>query len=149
MEKKFIYGVIVIIVIIVVILAGLYIAVDEPTVDVKDIQYKSLSFSEPSISFDVTLNVNNDNPFGATLRRVEADVYINGDYIGETFSESEFEIKSNDVSEVVVVLKVRNVPLDVLSDNTIDVRVTGTAYLKVAMFNFDVPLDETRTVNLG
>jgi LEA14-like dessication related protein len=149
MKKKFIYGIIVIIVIIVVILAGLYIAVDEPAIDVKDIQYKSLSLTDPSISFDVTLNINNDNPFGATLRKVEADVYINGDYIGEAFSESEFEIKSNDVSEVVVVLKVRNVPLDIISDDTIDVRVTGTAYLKVALFNFDIPLDETRTVQLG
>ena len=148
MEKKYCLGIIIVIV-IVVILAGLYIAVDEPDVTVTRIRYNDMSTSPPSISFYVTLTVFNDNPLGATLKKVEADISIDGKHMGNAYSEDEFDIEANAETEISVVLRVTDVPTDILGKSSVMVRVDGIAYLKVWFFDFEVPFVETSNVELS
>jgi LEA14-like dessication related protein len=148
MEKKLFY-LIVIAVVIIVILAGLFISMNEPGVSVTDIRFKSFSVPETSISFYVDLDIDNDNFVGATLNKVEADIYVDGDFFGTTYSEEDFEIGANEVSPITVVLKISNVPISALSKNSVEVQLIGTAYLKVGLFTFEVPIDKVETVGLG
>ncbi|UCH89770.1 MAG: LEA type 2 family protein [Thermoplasmata archaeon] len=148
MEKKIFFGIIIVIVIIMVILAGLVLSIKEPAVQVSEIEFKSISILETSISFDVTLRVDNDNLFGATLKKVEADIIIDGTDIGDTYSEEEFEIEAKEISEVTVVLTVTSVPTTILGKSQIQVQVSGTAHVKVSFFDFELPIDKTETVNI-
>jgi LEA14-like dessication related protein len=148
MEKKLCYG-IVIIVVIIVIIAGFFISLSEPGVEVTDIRYRSVSLSTFTISFDVYLDIDNDNPIGATLTYVEADIYIDDQLFGTSYSEKEFEIGAGEISQIQVVLDVDNLPLNVINKDTIEVRVLGTAFLKVSFLDFEVPIDKTEVVNIG
>ena len=148
LEKKTLF-IIVIIVVIIVILAGFFASLSEPGVEVAGIRFKSVSLSQLSISFYVTLDVDNSNPIGGKLTGVDANVYIDGQFIGTSYSEREFDIDANAVSEVEVVLDVTSVPLGLLTKNSVEVEVEGTTYLKVSFLDFEVPFDETRTVNMG
>jgi LEA14-like dessication related protein len=148
LEKKYCYGIIIAIIAI-VILAIFFASLDEPGVEVTEIRYKSLSVTDLTVSFYVTLDVDNDNPIGATLTAVEADIYIDDQLIGTSYSEKEFDIGANSVSEVEVVLEVESVPLGVISKSSVEVQVVGTAYLSVSFLDFEVPIDETQIVNIG
>lgn len=148
MEKKYCYGIIIIIVAI-VILAIFFASLDEPGVEVTGIRYKSLSVTDLTVSFYVTLAVDNGNPIGATLTEVEANIYIDGQFIGTSYSEREFDIGANSVSEVEVVLEIESVPIGLISKSSVEVQVVGTAYLKVSFLDFEVPIDETQIVNIG
>jgi LEA14-like dessication related protein len=145
MEKKLCY-VIVIIVAIIVIVAGFFMSLSEPDVQVADIRFKSVSLLTFTISFDVYLDVNNDNPIGATLTYVEADIYIDDQLFGTSYSEKEFEIPAGEITQIQVVLDVDNLPISVINENTIEVRVLGTAFLKVSFLDFEVPIDKTEIV---
>ena len=148
MEKKLCYGFVIIIVII-VILAGFFMSLSEPGVEVTDIKYRSVSLSTFTISFDVYLDIDNDNPIGAKLTYVEADIYIDDQLFGTSYSEKEFEIGANEISQIQVVLDVDNLPLSIINKNTVEVRVLGTAFLKVSFLDSEVPIDKTEVVNIG
>ena len=148
MEKKLCYGIIIIVVIILLILAGILLSIDEPDVTVSNIRYKSASISQRYIEFYVDLKVDNDNILGGTLKKVEANVYIDDQHIGFSYSEEEFDIKANSVSDVTVVLRVTSVPSNILSKNEFTVRVVGAAYVKVSFYDYEMPFDESRTIRI-
>ena len=57
----------------VVLIAGCSMLVKDPQIEVNDVAVTSVSLQE--IGLNVTLNVNNPNPIGITLKSVVFDVY--------------------------------------------------------------------------
>jgi len=148
LEKKLCYGIVILIEII-VILSIFFMSISEPGVEVTNIRVRNVSLSTSTITFDVYLDIDNENPIGATLTYVEADIYIDDQQFGTSYSEKEFEIGANEISQIQVVLDVDNLPLSVINKNTVEVRVLGTAFLKVSFLDFEVPIDKAESVNIG
>jgi LEA14-like dessication related protein len=149
MEKKVKIGIIILVIIVVVLISGVLLSVKKPEVEVTEIKFRSLSIPQTSVSFYVTLDINNENFIGGQLTKVEADIFIDNEYIGDAYLEDVFEIAPRDASEITVTLKVTNVPIETLDKMIIQVDVDGIAYLSVSFVNFEVPFSETRDVSIG
>lgn len=130
----------VIFVILVVMIIFLAIfATREPEAEVRWIRVKSVSTS--SISFEITLEVDNGNIIGGTLNTLEADIYYNDEYIGHARTTEKYDIKAMGKSTLKVDLRIDNLPSTITPFPTIHAK--GTANISVFFLSFDKDFDKT------
>jgi LEA14-like dessication related protein len=111
----------------------------EPEAEVTWIRVKAVSIS--SISFEITLEVDNGNIIGGTLNTLEADIYYNDEYIGHARTTEKYDIKALGKSTLKVDLTIDNLPSSI--DISPEIRAKGTANISVSFLSFDKEFDKT------
>lgn len=153
MMKKRYPAILLIIIICAVMLCGCSAIFKEPTVNVGGIELTSINLTE--IGLDVTLNINNPNPFGVTLQKITADVsYQKGDEwkpISHIVKEN-VEIAPGENS-VVIPVSIKNVDLikagfEMVMSQEITIQVSGIAEPSFFGISPKIPFTETQTIPL-
>ena len=111
----------------------------EPEAEVTWIRVKSISTS--SISFEITLEVDNGNIVGGTLNSLEVDIYYNDEYIGHARTTEKYDIKALGKSTIKVDLTIDNLPSAITLFP--EIRAQGTANISVFFLSFDKDFDKT------
>lgn len=129
----------VIIVVIIILLTAIILTTREPEVEIRAIKLKSYSVSETWILFEITLKVTNHNIIGGTLNSLEANIYVNGDYIGHARTTEKFDINAMGDSTIRVDLRIDNLPSPLIP---IKIRAKGTANVSVFFLSWDEQIDK-------
>jgi LEA14-like dessication related protein len=111
----------------------------EPGAEVTWIRVKSVSTS--SISFEITLEVDNGNIIGGTLNSLKADIYYNDEHIGRARTTKKYDIKALGKSTIKVDLTIDNLPSAITLFP--EIRAKGTANISVSFLSFDKDFDKT------
>lgn len=127
----------------------------QPTVEVTDIALRDVSLT--SITVDVTVSVSNPNPIDINLDRLDYDVYFPEEgtwkHLGSGGKEN-ILIAANTTSEfeapttISMASLARAIYQLLLREGTIDLRVSGTAYVKAGPAIFKVPIEKVEKVSL-
>lgn len=125
-----------------------YIATNvvEPQVDIKRIRLKNIDAASRIITFKVSLEVDNQNSFSATLRHVDVQVYFNGRYVGHVDQDMDITIASKKTTMVDTDFVMEKAPI--ITENNVRVRIVGTITVKVATTDFPVDVDHTDVVQV-
>lgn len=127
----------------------------EPTVEVTDVALRDVSLT--SITVDVTVSVSNTNPIDINLDRLDYDIYFPEEGSWKHLGSGEKKnivIQANTTSEfeapttISVVSLARTIYQLLVREGTIDLKVTGTAYVKAGPVTFKVPFEKVEKVSL-
>ena len=135
----------------VVLITGCSSLIKDPEIHVKDVAIQSATLQE--IKLNVTLNVNNPNPVGITIKSVIFDVYYQqgSNWVAVGHGEGGgYDIKPgmNEIS-VPVTLKsseLLGAGIGALSKGEITLQIRGTAVPDLFGLNPKIPFTETITV---
>jgi LEA14-like dessication related protein len=133
------------------LIAGCSMVIKEPQIDVKNVAITSTNLQE--IRVNVTLNVNNPNPIGITIKSVVFDVYYQqgNDWVLIGHGEGGgYAIKPgmNEIT-VPVTLKTSEVMgagIGALMKGEITVQIRGTAVPDLMGLNPQIPFTHTTTI---
>jgi LEA14-like dessication related protein len=133
------------------LIAGCSMVIKEPQIDVKNVAITSTNLQE--IRVNVTLNVNNPNPIGITIKSVVFDVYYQqgNDWVLIGHGEGGgYAIKPgmNEIT-VPVTLKTSEVMgagIGALMKGEITVQIRGTAVPDLLGLNPQIPFTHTTTI---
>jgi LEA14-like dessication related protein len=137
-----------------ILVAGCGMLVKDPVITLNHIAVTSVSI--PEIGLNVTLNVDNPNPAGITLKALVFDIYYrNGnEWVPiSSGSGSRMEIKPG-MNEVTVPVSVRTAGLPgaglgALMQGEITLQVRGNATPDFFLFSPTIPFNQTVTIPLG
>jgi LEA14-like dessication related protein len=133
------------------LITGCSMLIKEPKIDVKDVAITSANLQE--IQLNVTLNVNNPNPVGITVKSVVFDVYYQegNDWVAIGHGEGGgYEIKPG-MNEISVPVTMKSSALlgagiGALMKGEITVQIRGTAVPDLLGLNPKIPFSHTTTV---
>jgi LEA14-like dessication related protein len=133
------------------LITGCSMLIKEPQIDVKDVAITSANLQETKLN--VTLNVNNPNPIGITIKSVVFDVYYQqgNDWIAVGHGEGgDYAIKPG-MNEITVPVTMKSSALlgagiDALMKGEITVQIRGTAVPDLLGLNPKIPFTHTKTV---
>jgi len=135
----------------VILVAGCSMIVKEPQIDVKDVAITSATLQE--IRLNVTLNVNNPNPVGVTIKSVVFDIYYQqgNDWVAIGHGEGGgYAIKPgmNEITVPVTIQssKVLGAGIGALMKGEVTVQIRGTAVPDLFGLNPKIPFSHTTTV---
>jgi LEA14-like dessication related protein len=135
----------------VILIAGCSMLVKDPQIDVNDVAVTSVSLQE--VGLNVTLNVNNPNPMGITLKSVVFDVYYQqgNDWVAVGHGEGGgYQIKPGmNLVLVPVTLKTSELlgaGIGALMKGEITLQIRGTAVPDLFGLNPKIPFAHTTTV---
>lgn len=134
MEKKWVKGIIAVVVIATLIFMAILATLKKPEVQVSSVRLHRIG--EGYVDLKLRLDVINDNVIGGRLKKIEADTYVEGDYLGPAFTEEEFDVPAMKTSRIEVILRVNHVVQP--SDR---IRAKGIAYIEIFGLTFRVPFD--------
>ena len=149
MEKKTKIKVIIILLIIIFPLIGVAVflsGLQEPDVEVKNIEFQSFDLEVPSITFLVTVDVYNPNGISATLNYVRVNVFIDNEFTGLVNQKVNQEIKAKEHTTLELDFVMYDVP--VIDSRVVEVSVKGHAKLTVTILSFSIPIDKTEEVEI-
>jgi LEA14-like dessication related protein len=134
-----------------VLIAGCSSIIKEPEITVKDASVQSATLQE--IRLNVTLNVNNPNPVGITIKSVVFDVYYQqgSDWIAIGHGEGGGYVIKPGMNEISVPVSVKSSELlgagiGALTKGEVTVQIRGTAVPDLFGLNPKIPFTETITV---
>ncbi len=128
--------------------------IKEPKASVVSITPSSVGLS--SVTLNVKIRIDNPNPFGAHLTKLEFDVYYLKDgkfiYLGHG-EKRDVDIKANGVTEIVVPVKIDNLQavgtlLQLAKKGEVTIKVKGTAYIDLKITSFGIPFEQVEEVRL-
>jgi len=146
-KRKKLLVIVIILLIIAISIAAFYTSIKEPDVDVTSIRFKSINPEQASITFLVTLDVYNPNIITAKLDSIDVKVYIDGQFIRVVDQEVNQDIKASEHTKLTLDFVLYNVPI--IDSREITVKVRGEVKISVWVFDFNVPIDETKQVVIG
>jgi LEA14-like dessication related protein len=134
-----------------VLITGCSMLVKNPEIDVTNVAIQSTTLQE--ITLDVTLNVNNPNPAGITLKSVVFDIYYQqgNDWVMIGHGEGgPYDIKPG-MNEIVVPVTVTSSKLlgagiGALMKGDITLQIRGTAAPDIFGISPKIPFSHTTTV---
>lgn len=107
---------------------------------------------------DVTVTIENPNPVGATIDRISYDMYFKRNdewvYLGNADRTEDTAIGSHetavlDVSNDISTLSAITMLLQTVGQKgTVDLKATGSVWIKLGPLSLEVPLEHLRTVQL-
>ena len=125
--------------------------IKEPQIDVKDTTITSANLQE--IKLNVTLNVNNPNPIGITIKSVVFDVYYQqgNDWVAVGHGEGGGYIIRQGMNEISVPVTMKSSALlgagiDAFLKGEVTVQIRGTAVPDLLGLNPKIPFTHTTTV---
>ncbi len=134
-----------------IMIAGCSAQPKTPEISVQGVALKSLSFS--GLSLDVTVQVNNPNPFGITLDSLTFDVYyLDGpDWVYLSHGEKKGLTINPGENQVTVLVTVDNAELlrslaGFITGGEVTVQVRGTASVDLHGLVVPIPFTHTTTV---
>jgi LEA14-like dessication related protein len=149
MKRKSILIILLLVVIIILPLAalGIYIAgIEEPDVDVKNIEYKSFDPDTQTLTLLVTIDIFNPNDITAELQYIYADVFIEDEFVGTVDEEVNEDIEGNTNTTIQLDFVVYDIPM--ITTEVVEVHIIGGARVKVFFARFTVPINEKQEVNI-
>ncbi|MGB9177270.1 MAG: LEA type 2 family protein [Methanoregula sp.] len=134
-----------------ILIAGCSTLIKEPEINVTDVVVQSVTLQE--IGLNVTLNVNNPNPVGITLKSVVFDVYYQkgNDWVSIGHGEGGgYDIKPgmNEIS-IPVTIKTSDLlgaGIGALMNGEITLQIRGTAVPDLFGLNPKIPFSHTTTI---
>lgn len=133
------------------LITGCSMLIKEPQIDVKDTAITSADLQE--IELNVTLNVNNPNPIGITIKSVVFDVYYQqgSDWIAVGHGEGGGYAIKPGMNEITVPVTLKSSALlgagiGALMKGEITVQIRGTAVPDLLGLNPQIPFTHTKTV---
>lgn len=124
--------------------------VADVTVTIRKITLSEFSFTRSVV--DVVVRVENDNPVGAKLDRIEYDIFFGHEerwiWLGQG-ERAELEIGAGEVADFVVTTNIENQNLlDVIMEaifgtEPTEMKVDGCAWFTVGPATFEIDFDET------
>ncbi len=128
--------------------------IKKPEVSVVSVTPSGVSLS--SVTLNVKIRVNNPNPFGAHLTKLEFDVYYlnNGKFVYLGHGErKDISIKANGVTEFTVPVKIEDVRaigtlIQLAKSGKVTIKVKGTAYIDLKITSFGIPFEQVEQINL-
>ena len=133
------------------LITGCSMLIKEPQIDVKDTAITSADLQE--IELNVTLNVNNPNPIGITIKSVVFDVYYQqgNDWIAVGHGEGGGYAIKPGMNEITVPVTLKSSALlgagiGALMKGEITVQIRGTAVPDLLGLNPQIPFTHTKTV---
>jgi LEA14-like dessication related protein len=110
----------------------------------RNFKIEKLGFSETTVSMDLVYL--NDNRIGFQVRRTEADIYVDGVYLGRAVSDTLIRVakKSDFIIPMQVKTDMKNLyknAWSALSNKTVLVKARGTITAGVAGVFKTIPLD--------
>ena len=125
--------------------------IKEPQIDVKDVAITSANLQE--IHLNVTLNVNNPNAIGITIKSVVFDVFYQqgNDWIAVGHGEGGGYVIKPGMNEISVPVTMKSSALlgagiDALMKGEITVQIRGTAVPDLFGLNPTIPFSQTKTI---
>jgi LEA14-like dessication related protein len=125
--------------------------VKEPQIDVKDVAITSATLQE--IRLNVTLNVNNPNPVGVTIKSVVFDIYYQqgNDWVAIGHGEGGGYAIKPGMNEITVPVTIQSSKLlgagiGALMKGEVTVQIRGTAIPDLFGLNPKIPFSHTTTV---
>lgn len=125
----------------------------KPTIEVQDVSLISITPTTAKLNF--TLNINNPNPIGATISRLSYEAYFYKDmkwvFLGKG-ERGEILIKERGITAIDVPfeLQIKEAILALFQfffqGRKIDIKVKGSAWLKVGPISFEIPFEQVRTI---
>ena len=147
-KKKLIIGIVLIIILVPLIGLGIYLgSIKKPDVKIEDIRFRSFNPEAPSITFIVTEDVYNPNDISATLKYLDVNVFIDYEFVGIVRQDINKEIKAKEHTKLDLDFVLYDVPI--ITSQVVEVMVSGHAYITVSLLSFNVPIDETKDVQIG
>jgi len=147
-KKKLIIGIVLIIILVPIIGLGIYLgSIKKPEVKIEDIRFKSFNIEAPSITFIVTVDVYNPNDISATLKYLDVNVFIDYEFVGIVRQDINKEIKAKEHTKLDLDFVLYDVPI--ITSQVVDVMVRGHASVTVSLLSFNIPIDETKEVQIG
>jgi LEA14-like dessication related protein len=136
-----------------ILVSGCSSIFQEPSVTVGSVDLAHINATD--LSLNITLNVENPNPFGIMFRKITADVsYLNGKEWNQLshIEKEDIDIKVGE-STVLLPVSVRNEDLikagfHLLLSGDISIQVTGIAEPSFFGFEPRIPFQETRSIPL-
>jgi len=135
----------------VILVAGCSMIVKEPQIDVKDVAITSATLQE--IRLNVTLNVNNPNPVGVTIKSVVFDIYYQqgNDWVAIGHGEGGGYAIKPGMNEITVPVTIQSSKLlgagiGALMKGEVTVQIRGTAIPDLFGLNPKIPFSHTTTV---
>ena len=135
----------------VILVAGCSMIVKEPQIDVKDVAITSATLQE--IRLNVTLNVNNPNPVGVTIKSVVFDIYYQqgNDWVAIGHGEGGGYAIKPGMNEITVPVTIQSSKLlgagiGALMKGEITLQIRGTAVPDLFGLNPKIPFSHTTTV---
>ena len=135
----------------VILVAGCSMIVKEPQIDVKDVAITSATLQE--IRLNVTLNVNNPNPIGVTIKSVVFDIYYQqgNDWVAIGHGEGGGYAIKPGMNEITVPVTIQSSKLlgagiGALMKGEVTVQIRGTAVPDLFGLNPKIPFSHTTTV---
>jgi LEA14-like dessication related protein len=133
------------------LITGCSMLIKEPQIDVKDVAITSANLQE--LKLNVTLNVNNPNPIGITIKSVVFDVYYQqgNEWIAVGHGEGGGYAIKPGMNEISVPVTMKSSALlgagiDALLRGEITVQIRGTAVPDLLGLNPKIPFTHTTTV---
>jgi len=127
-------------------------SLEKPTVTVDSIEVREIS--EKSVIVDVRVIIHNPNPISAEISRINFDVYYFEDgtqkYLGHGEKES-VRIRKKGNTTLTIPLTIDNFALirafiEAISEESITLKVSGSAYLDLKLFEVEIPFEKTQRV---
>jgi len=128
-------------------------SLQKPSITVSDIDVREIS--EESVIVDVRVIIHNPNLISADVSQIDFDVYYfeNGDqrYLGHGTKKNVHIRKRGDTTFIVPVVIDNLALVRALSEASqheeITLRVSGAAYLKLLLFEIEIPFEKTQRVD--
>jgi LEA14-like dessication related protein len=98
------------------------------------------------IKLKLTFTIHNPNIIGGTLKKVDADVYLNDVFVGPAYTTEHFDIRAAGDSKIeihLIVTKPQDMPEQLLP---LKIKALGKAIITVFFSDFEIPFDKTETV---
>ena len=128
--------------------------IKKPKVSVESIIPSGVGLS--SVTLNVKIRIDNPNPFGAHLTKLEFDVYYlkNGKFVYLGHGEKQdISIKANGVTKVTVPVKTDDLQaigtlLQLAKSGTVTIKVKGCAYIDLKITSFGVPFEQIEVIKI-
>jgi LEA14-like dessication related protein len=125
--------------------------IDNPTYRLRDFRPRvsvALPLSASTIDFDFTLEIDNPNPVGLNLDRVDFDMFVNGTNVARGLTSNSVRIPANGVGDVRIRTRVNYDNLktlfreiaDVIQGERANYELRGRAFYDTPLGRMDFPL---------
>lgn len=128
------------------------VELQKPTVTVRDVDV--VNATQEVLNLDVHVIVDNPNPVGANLTRIDFDIYYLQDSESNFLGHGEkydVEIRSEGQTPVTVPVAVNNTQAiqavsEMAREGAVTIRVNGSAFLDLEVTQFEIPFEITREI---
>jgi LEA14-like dessication related protein len=124
-----------------------YWMVEEPDVEILAIEYESMDPELQTLIFLVTVEVDNPNSISATLQKISTSVSIDGEFVGAVVQNVNEKIPANGNTTLELEFVLYEVP--VITSQVVEVRIHGTATVKLFFLSYAIRIDKTQEVNIS